>query len=58
MFCDFFFKFLICIMICQTPRKNLDCKIQITINRNFNLRFFIFFLVPGNVSNPDYPVSW
>ena len=40
MFCDFFFKFLIYIMICQIPRKNLDCKIQITINGNFNEYFF------------------
>ena len=38
MFCNFFILFVYIMIICQTQSKNLYCKIQITVNRNFNLR--------------------
>ena len=44
MFCVFFVFFIYIRIICQTPKKILDCKIKVTINRNFNLWYFTFVL--------------
>ena len=41
MFCSFFIFFAHMKIICQTPSKNSSCKIQITITKNSNLRYFI-----------------
>ena len=39
-------------IICYTPSKNSDCKIQITLNKNANLKYFISLI--DIVSNTDY----
>ena len=55
----FIFFFIYIMIICQTQSKNPLCKIQITVNRNFNLRCVMnFFLLAGNISNSGYPVLW
>ena len=46
--------FCIYYRICSTPSKNPDCKIKITVKKNFNLKYVIsIFLFIDNVSNVD-----
>ena len=56
MFCRFFIFFAYIEITYYGPSKNTDFKIQITVKKNFNLKYFMNVLsISELVSNIDYP---